>query len=121
MLAADGQNAHGARAGGGSGGSIHIATKAFKGLGLISVIGGSVPLTGTECFGGGGSGGRVAIHFESDTYTGELYANGGASSLECGGAGTVIYHDTDDSNYKLVVDNKDTCTPLSGNTAMVYV
>ena len=64
-----------------------------------------------ECFGGGGAGGRVAIHYTADEYTGTILSHGGAG-LECGGAGTVLRKDTGANTVKLLVDNGDICSPL---------
>lgn len=61
--------------------------------------------------GGGGAGGRVAIHYSTSTYTGQIIAHGG-SGHECGGAGTVLKLDTDDNSKRLSVDNNNMCTPL---------
>ncbi|KAL4226615.1 hypothetical protein ACF0H5_014598 [Mactra antiquata] len=65
-----------------------------------------------NCLGGGGSGGRVAMYFSDNTYTGDIKAHGGIG-YECGGAGTVLKYDTSSDYKELIVDNEDICTPVS--------
>ena len=68
--------------GGGSGGSILITTKVLEGSGKITVNGG----TGAT---GGGSGGRLAIHWhDREWWFGQLQAFGGSSAKNAG-AGTI--------------------------------
>ena len=64
----------------------------------------------TNCQGGGGSGGRVAIYYTKDEYTGTILAYGG-KGFECGGAGTIIKKDTDLDKVYLEVDNNNVCVP----------
>ena len=64
-----------------------------------------------NCLGGGGAGGRVAIHYTADEFTGIILSHGG-SGYECGGAGTVLRKDTAANTTKLLVDNGDICTPV---------
>lgn len=66
----------------------------------------------SNCVGGGGAGGRVALHLAVDAYTGKISAYGG-SGHECGGAGTVLKRNTESDYKELIVDNEDVCTPLS--------
>ena len=112
VLTADGGDPEGGRGGGGAGGSIYIATVAFLGQGVLSVRGGRVPRSG-NCSGGGGGGGRIAVHYNTSGFTGRADAHGGASERECGGAGTVLWHNNTDDTDALVVDNNNTCRPLS--------
>ena len=44
---------------------------------------------GSGSIGGGGSGGRIALYFTDNTFTGLFTAYGGSSSYEPGAAGTV--------------------------------
>lgn len=111
-LFADGGAAYGPRAGGGAGGSVYVSTAAFTGQGNFLARGGSVP-TGSNCTGGGGAGGRIAIHYTSKGFIGSVLAQGGASSYECGGAGTILWHNKMDNTNSLIVNNYDLCTPLS--------
>ncbi|XP_053376792.1 adhesin BmaC autotransporter-like [Mercenaria mercenaria] len=62
------------------------------------------------CLGGGGAGGRVALHRAVDTFSGAILAHGG-TGYECGGAGTVLRMNTTDNTKKLTVDNENVCTP----------
>ena len=108
-LLAVGQPGEGSRAGSGAGGSVWIQTGEFYGSGNIDVTGGDVP-TGGNCRGGGGAGGRVAIDYTADEYTGTILSHGG-KGYECGGAGTVIRKDKTTDKVKLLVDNNNICTP----------
>ena len=65
----------------------------------------------SDCLGGGGAGGRVAIDYTSDHFTGTISSHGGAG-YECGGAGTVLRTDTGANTTKLFVDNNNVCEPL---------
>lgn len=111
---ADGQDSEGERGGGGSGGSVKLQTKSFLGSGSISANGGSSSGVTHQCPGGGGGGGRVVINHSWgwNTFTGRVRSVGGASKMECGGAGTVLYKDTTNGTYSLVVNNDFKCTPL---------
>jgi hypothetical protein len=64
--------------GGGAGGSIWIACDRFEGLGLLQANGGN---------GGwaGGGGGRVAVYFNEESFTGTIEAKGGTSEHKCPG------------------------------------
>jgi hypothetical protein len=81
---------------GGSGGSIWITTDVLSGNGLISADGAN----GDSNLNGGGGGGRVAVDYESSSFTGSYSVKGGASykiatpgtlSLPDGGDLTVKY------------------------------
>ncbi len=110
----DGDGSEGPRGAGGAGGSILIQTPTLKGRGQLLARGGSVSSDPTACYGGGGSGGRITIHYsDSSLFLGSAVAHGGASLYECGGAGTILWHDLATDSYKLVVDNHDLCERLS--------
>ena len=111
-LRSDGGNPSGSRGGGGAGGSIWIETGSLRGYGAIQANGGAVPESTSGCHGGGGSGGRIAIHFSSIYYHGNVQAKGGTSTIECGGAGTILWHDTVNDINRLVVLNRDACHAL---------
>lgn len=82
-------------------GSIFISTKEIDGHGSITSDGGSASCTGlasNTLICGGGSGGRIALHFTNDLHwwNGKVTAYGGlgshgASPGAYGGAGTVFY------------------------------
>jgi hypothetical protein len=105
-------DAGGARAGGAAGGSILIHTGSFRGHGSMMARGGAVPDYNSTCYGGGGSGGRITIHYATKYYLGTVQAHGGSSRLECGGAGTILWHDTVNDINKVVVLNQDSCHAL---------
>ena len=67
-----------------------------------------------SCLGGGGAGGRVAIYYRTDKFTGTILSYGGLG-YECGGAGTVLTKDTVANSTKLVVDNNNICLPIEPN------
>ena len=115
QLLCDGTDAEGSRGGGGAGGSIHIDTSEFRGQGSLFTRGGNVPAGGTNCPGGGGAGGRIAIHYESNAFRGVVMAGGGKSEIECGGAGTILWHDKAARKDKLQVNNHGLCSPLITN------
>ena len=66
----------------------------------------------SACQGGGGAGGRVAVDYRQDHFTGTILSHGG-SGYECGGAGTILRRDTLTDKVKLIVDNKNRCDPLA--------
>ena len=123
QLLSDGDPAQGQRAGGGSGGSIYINTRHFRGHGKLSTRGGDVnheldadsdaPDGSKVCTGGGGAGGRIAIHYNETSFGGTIMTPGGRSQHECGGAGTIIWNNYVLDLTKLVVDNNGgSCHPL---------
>lgn len=73
---------------------------------------GSSGASDPDCEGGGGAGGRVSLHFKEDMFSGRIKAHGG-SGHECGGAGTVLRYNMDNSTNKLTVDNENACTPIN--------
>jgi hypothetical protein len=82
-------------AGCGSGGSILLNVATLEGAGVITANGGSGP---TNCNGGAGGGGRIAIYYTNAptfNFAGQVFALGGGPgncpNTLCGGAGTVYY------------------------------
>jgi hypothetical protein len=88
-----GSNSCGRNPGGGAGGSIWVEAASFSGTGLLRANGNRGGAYNT-CCGGGGSGGRVAVHVSgASTFTGSYQARGydGNSRTKCNGpAGTVF-------------------------------
>ena len=91
----------GSPSGGASGGSAWITTSVFSGSGSLSVNGGV-----GDNLSGGGSGGRIAVHFEKEnTFEGLLTAYGGASTHEVGAAGTILTKNIKSGASNLTVAN----------------
>lgn len=90
-MAANGGNGNTAGASGGSGGSIWVSTQEWKGTGNISANGGAGVAINDALGGGGGSGGRIAIHYNVNTaiFSGSIVAIGGAGNQNYGGPGSV--------------------------------
>ena len=109
LVGANGENGFNHSTGGGSGGSIYISAKQFKGNGKIRASGGS-GLLGTS---GGGGGGRIAIDFDNRTFSGEIEAFGGGASKEAGGAGTIFLYNKIQDYKQLIVDNNNIGSPLT--------
>ena len=109
----DAGDASGYRGGGGAGGSLYISTTVFQGQGRLLARGGSVPKGRLNGGGGGGSGGRIAVWYKQLEFIGTTMAHGGFSNFECGGAGTILWHDSTNNNNRLVVNNHDMCTALT--------
>lgn len=93
--------------GGGSGGTIFLQTDILNGAGAsLNVNGGN----GTNGNGQAGSGGRIAVLYNTDSYTGgipamTMTAYGGPTSLSAG-AGTIYYRDLNSEvNGHLIVRN----------------
>lgn len=57
------------RAGGGSGGSVHVTTRELEGDGVINTSGGNGYTSGSAQ-GGGGSGGRIAVYYVVNYFVG---------------------------------------------------
>ncbi|MFA6131510.1 MAG: DUF2341 domain-containing protein [Patescibacteria group bacterium] len=99
-------------AGAGSGGSIYLDAGTISGAGTISVNGGAD--TNGELRGGHGGGGRVAMYYDTKTYSGGLTAYTGSfgSNTYYGGAGTIYVKDNAQPNGDLTIDNnsKDNTT-----------
>jgi len=96
--------------GGGSGGSIYIITNTFVGNGSIEADGGDGGEdSGGTIHGGGGGGGRIALYYTTNSYSGNLNARagveGGGSSAETGGAGTIFIKPDSQTYGNLTIDN----------------
>ncbi|MEA3506808.1 MAG: hypothetical protein U9R36_04900, partial [Elusimicrobiota bacterium] len=90
----------GERGGGGSGGSIWIETGEITGAGDITAVGGDTSV------GGAGGGGRIALYYTTNSFTGQVSANGGNGySNREGGAGTIFLKDGATGSSKLLIDN----------------
>ena len=89
--------------GGGSAGSILIQANLFLGKGRILAEGGEA-VDASFGDGGGGAGGRVAVHFESSRFAGTFSAHGGYSGSEAGGPGTV-YLAENSTHRTMIIDN----------------
>lgn len=108
--------------GGGGGGGIYISTSTFAGAGtgVISANGGSN--TGS-C--GSGGGGRVAVYYNSKTYTGALQAFNGTNTTSAsrGGAGTVFEKDNAASTGTLRINDNASgtvaYTPITGTYSTI--
>lgn len=81
-------------AGGGSGGSIYVTTDVLSGAGSFLANGGDT------AGGGGGGGGRIAIYYQTSSFTGEAEAKGGTGTQNKNGAdGTVGFFDTLENDF----------------------
>lgn len=101
QILADGLAATNANSGGGAGGGLLLSAQTFSGAGMISAQGGSGAVaTG----GGGGGGGIIAIYSATNTFTGYIFAFGGAGA-NYGGAGTVFVQSWSDSAGQLLIAN----------------
>jgi hypothetical protein len=120
-------NGNGSPGSGGSGGSIYLTVGSLTGSGAITANGGN---HGGGNHGGGG-GGRIAIEYEDDTFTGTITAIGGVG-YRYGGAGTIYTKADDAAQGDLLIDNGGTWgawTPITSpeafnvsiaNRAVVY-
>ena len=108
LVSVNGENAH-QSTGGGSGGSLWISSKFFKGNGVVRASGGS-GMFGTS---GGGGGGRISVDFDNRTFSGKIEAHGGSGTKEAGGAGTIYLHNKILDYKQLIVDNKNVGSPLT--------
>ncbi|MCK5590512.1 MAG: hypothetical protein KAI72_01030, partial [Candidatus Pacebacteria bacterium] len=86
---------------GGSGGSIWIDTGVFAGDGTFSVNGGN----GVNSGHGGGGGGRIAVHYTTDSSTVSYQAYGGGPAGRYGGAGTIYTKSSSQTYGNLFVNN----------------
>ncbi len=100
FLTAEGNGGAGNEAGGGAGGSIWVNSGTIGGNGAISVNGGTSSNNGVA---GGGSGGRIALYYDTTTYAGTKTAFGGPG-WQRGGPGTIFTKRTADSYGLLLVD-----------------
>ncbi|MCX6360517.1 MAG: hypothetical protein NT029_11945 [Armatimonadetes bacterium] len=100
-----------ASAGGGSGGSIHLKVGSLAGEGLIEAIGGSPDVTSLPDGwpAGGGGGGRIAAHYDANTFAGRMDARGGAGRINAtplyGGPGTIFMQRNGETQSTLLYDN----------------
>jgi hypothetical protein len=121
-ISANGNNAASSNyaAGGGSGGAIVLDARSgtFSGAGTIQVNGGN-SLDGAYTGGGGGGGGKIAIYYNSKTYSGSVQTYSGSKSASNpgynGGAG-IIYLKPTASTSDIIVDAFKTAD--AANTAM---
>ena len=92
--------------GGASGGSIWISADHLGGGGTIEANGGDSTING-----GGGSGGRIAVYYNGEEWTGSMTTYGGrADDRRVGAAGTVYTEEAlsnDGLNRILTIDNRD--------------
>ena len=72
-----------------SGGSVYVRAKELSGSGVFSAEGGRRSHSSRKDYGGGG---RVAVYYETDSFTGSTSADGGNSKGE-DDEGTVIYEE----------------------------
>ncbi len=98
----DGYNQAG---GGGAGGSIFVAMDTLTGAGGSFVASGGTGGSESARDGGGGGGGMIALHYDTNSYTGfpTLTVAGGTGPNEAidGAVGTVVLKDVDDSSYNI--------------------
>lgn len=75
-----------------SGGSIYVITGDMVGAGTFQANGGSYSYS--SVYYGQGGGGRIAVYYQTSSFSGQIVASGGCGSLgmgysyECGGSGT---------------------------------
>ncbi len=96
----------------GSGGSIYVTAGTLAGAGTIAANGGNYG--NRDNLAGGGGGGRIAIYFQTDTFTGTISAAGGSGNQQ-GGAGTVFTKSASESYGEVRIDNggnSGAATPL---------
>ena len=104
LVSLKGLDGKGVDSGGGSGGSLWIECTNITGYGTVNVIGGS----GTSQ-GGGGAGGRVAIHIRFKHKFAGIYEAYGGSGGAYGAAGTVYVEETARGpQYANIKYNKET-------------
>jgi hypothetical protein len=87
---------------GGAGGGIYINASTLKGDGRLHADGGGGRNDGDDEDSGGGSGGRIAVYFTEDSFSGMAQSNAHAglkegTSGEDGEPGTVVFVDIDDN------------------------
>ncbi|PIZ86321.1 hypothetical protein COX94_00470, partial [Candidatus Nomurabacteria bacterium CG_4_10_14_0_2_um_filter_33_9] len=107
-----------------SGGSIYVTTKNLLGNGEFSANGGGLYAGGY--FAAPGGGGRVAVYYESSSFTGKAEAKGGCGSYDgwsmtCASKGTVGLFDT--LNNDLYLDSswqfKNSDSPFNFNNIFI--
>src|SRR3989339_204179 len=97
---------------GAEGGSIYIRTQALFGNGKIISDGGNTPYYSVSA----GPGGRIAIYYEINNFTGNITGNGGRGTgglSKDSAAGTIYIKSTQQSNGNLTLDNNSSnnCSP----------
>ncbi|MFA6132258.1 MAG: Calx-beta domain-containing protein [Patescibacteria group bacterium] len=106
-ISANGQSTATRDYGSGSGGSIYLDATTISGAGTITANGGNQ--TGSDAWCGLGGGGRIAIYYDTKTYSTTPTAYGGyyptSSTGYFGGAGTVYIKDNTAGTDSLVIDN----------------
>ena len=98
---------------GGSGGSVYVTAGGLAGTGLISANGGDASNANKAS---GGGGGRIAIYYDTNTYSGTMSADGGSAN---GGAGTIYSRSASQVWGDLLIDNSGqsgVTTPLLDGT-----
>lgn len=97
-------------AGRGAGGSILFSCGALSGNGIIEANGGTVQRAFNAGDGGGGGGGRIAIYYDSSSFSGTIRAVSG-DGHQPGGAGSIVIQEADGPRT-LIYDNHGlTCIP----------
>ena len=97
LVTVGGHGGAGPHAGGGSGGSVLITTLNFTGYGLVEASGGHASDSTPTSDGGGGAGGRIAVHVRfANKFGGRLRSVGGRGHGETpsGAAGTSYIEET---------------------------
>ncbi len=105
VISADGgPNPDNTVGGSGAGGSVWIETGTMAGAGLITANGGYNPQSvGMGVGAGGGGGGRIAIHYGTNTFTGDHQAFGGKGSWAQAGSGTIYLRRSSDPLGTLII------------------
>jgi len=99
-ISADGTMGLAPGSGGGSGGSIWINAGTLSGSGLISANGGA-----GNGWGGSGGGGRIALEYSNNLFTGAVSAFGGYGETGYGGAGTICWRILSRPAGQIIADN----------------
>jgi hypothetical protein len=101
VLSAEGADSYNyINGGGGAGGSLWLTVGTLRGSGIITAGGGDSMGAG----GGGGGGGRIAIYYQTNSFTGLLVAFGGAG-VRRGGAGTIFTQAASATHGAVLVHN----------------
>jgi hypothetical protein len=95
--------------GGSAGGSVWLTADTFSGNGEIT-SNGSDSRNGS--FGGGGAGGRIALYYNTNNYTGTIDAIGGEGSYSGGNGGAGTIYEKEGTNSPIVtIDNNNQSVP----------
>ncbi|MFH1745535.1 MAG: dockerin type I domain-containing protein [Planctomycetota bacterium] len=100
-ITADGFNGANYDAGGGSGGTVNLDVGALAGTGSISADGGAGY---NPSYAGGGGGGRIAVYYDSSSFSGSMAAYGD-SGAQYGGAGSIYTKASGDTYGNTLIDN----------------